>query len=76
MNAELTIVEIKKLTPQNGDVLVLRCMALDPREMERMVNGLRSQGIDNPLFVIMDDSDMYMLPEAMMAKMGWVRKGE
>ena len=72
---ERTVDEIKKLSPKSGDIIVIRSSEpVNNAAMAHCSALLRESGIETTLFVISDDSDMYILGEEMMAKFGWVKK--
>jgi len=70
----ITCAEIKRLSPQKGDILVLRLEhGAAPEAIARLGYELREAGIESPFIIIEDDSDIYMLNEKMMRGFGWVR---
>lgn len=74
MNCPSCLSEIKKLTPQEGDVLVIRLPSLPPAEQVHTVSQqMRAQGIKSYLLVIDDDSEVYILDEAKMKHWGWIK---
>jgi DNA-binding MurR/RpiR family transcriptional regulator len=70
------ILEVKKLSPQRSDVLVFRLdNEPDPERVLETVKILRQHDIRSVLLTIADDSDIYVLNEEMMNRMGWFRQG-
>lgn len=65
---------LSKISPQNGDVILLKSKAPPPQQMvHQMAQILKAMGIQCSLFVIPDTMDISAMPEDAMRKSGWVR---
>lgn len=69
-----TINEVRKLSPKPDDVLLLRpAWRMSRDEIEVVRETLLAQGFECLMFVLLDDSDLCLADESLMARWGWVK---